>query len=90
MPDYHTKFKKTYYSTGWDDEADVIIDGTYTISQDLFSGQFMCGNKKCDETDGLRSWEVNFGYVEQGEKKNALVKLRLCPDCSYKLNYHQK
>ena len=38
-------------------------------------GQFMCGNKKCEEREGLRSWEVNFGYVEHGEKKNALVKL---------------
>ncbi|KAJ3016949.1 UNVERIFIED_CONTAM: hypothetical protein HDU68_011932 [Siphonaria sp. JEL0065] len=35
----------------------------------------------------LRSWEVNFAYKEGGIYKNALVKLRLCPDCSYKLNY---
>lgn len=53
-------------------------------------GQFVCGSKKCNEAEGLRSWEVNFGYVEDGEKKNALVKLRLCPDCSYRLNYHHK
>jgi len=33
---------------------------------------------------------VNFGYLEQGEKKNALVKCRLCFECSYKLNYHHK
>ena len=38
----------------------------------------------------LRTWEVNFGYLEQGEKKNALVKCRLCFECSYKLNYHHK
>ena len=37
-----------------------------------------------------RTWEVDFGYVEAGEKKNALVKVRLCPDCSYKLNYRRK
>jgi protein FRA10AC1 len=53
-------------------------------------GQFICGNKKCGEREGLNSWEVNFGYVEKGEKKNALVKLRLCPRCSKKLNYHHK
>lgn len=53
-------------------------------------GQFICGNKKCNEKDGLKSWEVNFAYNEHGEKKNALVKLRLCADCSYKLNYHHK
>lgn len=38
-------------------------------------GQFICGNKKCDERAGLRSWEVNFAYLEHGEKKNALIKL---------------
>ncbi|KAF8943726.1 hypothetical protein BGZ47_005110 [Haplosporangium gracile] len=50
-------------------------------------GQFTCGNLSCNESKGLESWEVNFGYVEQGEKKNALVKIRLCEKCSYKLNY---
>jgi len=53
-------------------------------------GQFVCGARKCDEKEKLRTWEVNFAYKEDGEKKNALVKLRLCPDCSYKLNYHHK
>ena len=55
------------------------------------TGQFTCGAKKCDYSKKLRSWEVNFGYIEKGIKKNALVKVRLCPDCSCKLNYrHQK
>ncbi|TRY87265.1 hypothetical protein DNTS_001134 [Danionella cerebrum] len=47
-------------------------------------------NKRCEIQEGLKSWEVNFAYVEQGEKRNALVKLRLCPECSFKLNYHHK
>lgn len=38
-------------------------------------GQFICGNKKCIEKDFLKTWEVNFGYIEKNEKKNALVKL---------------
>lgn len=43
-------------------------------------GQFVCGNKVCDEKAELKSWEVNFAYVEQGEKKNALIKLsKYCP-----------
>ena len=42
----------------------------------FWEGQFECGAKKCIEAEGLRSWEVNFAYVEHGEKKNALVKLR--------------
>ena len=33
---------------------------------------------------------MDFGYVEAGVKKNALVKVRLCPDCSWKLNYRKK
>ncbi|XP_071546200.1 protein FRA10AC1 homolog [Panulirus ornatus] len=53
-------------------------------------GQFSCGEKRCKEKEGLRTWEMNFSYVEQSVKKNALVKLRLCHDCSYKVNYHRK
>lgn len=40
-----------------------------------FAGQFQCGNKRCEKDEGLKSWEVNFAYVELGEKRNALVKL---------------
>ena len=29
---------------------------------------------------------MNFAYVEQGERKNTHMKLRLCPLCSLKLN----
>ena len=64
----------------WRVEAEVVAG----------KGQFVCGNKKCEERRKLRTWEVNFGYVEQGVKKNALIKCRLCFDCSYKLNYHHK
>ncbi|VDN04212.1 unnamed protein product [Thelazia callipaeda] len=46
-------------------------------------GQFECGNKKCMEKENLTSWENNL-------KKNALVKLRLCPNCSSMLNYHSQ
>jgi len=53
-------------------------------------GQFSCGAKRCEARDSLQSWEVNFAYEEHGEKKACLVKLRLCPDCSRKLNYHNK
>lgn len=41
----------------------------------FFAGQFFCGNKYCDKKESLKSWEVNFGYIEHGEKRNALVKL---------------
>jgi len=40
-------------------------------------GQFICGNKICDETTHLRTWEVNFSYMEHYQKKNTLVKLSM-------------
>ncbi|XP_019449595.1 PREDICTED: protein FRA10AC1 isoform X2 [Lupinus angustifolius] len=41
-------------------------------------GQFICGNKHCDEKTGLASYEVNFSYLEAGQNKQALVKLVTC------------
>ncbi|MCP9263974.1 Cathepsin B-like cysteine proteinase 3 [Dirofilaria immitis] len=46
-------------------------------------GQFECGSKRCEEKVDLTSWENSV-------KKNALVKLRLCPECSKMLNYHSQ
>ncbi|OZC06639.1 hypothetical protein X798_06376 [Onchocerca flexuosa] len=46
-------------------------------------GQFECGSKRCEENENLTSWENSV-------KKNALVKLRLCPECSRMLNYHSQ
>ena len=34
----------------------------------------------------LKSWEVNFTYKEDREKKSALVKLRLCTTCGGLIN----
>uniref|UniRef100_A0A8D2KRS6 FRA10A associated CGG repeat 1 n=1 Tax=Varanus komodoensis TaxID=61221 RepID=A0A8D2KRS6_VARKO len=75
-----SKYKENKFGLRWRHEKEVISG----------KGQFSCGNKHCDEKEGLKSWEVNFGYVEHDEKKNALVKLRLCPECSYKLNFHHR
>ena len=43
----------------------------------LGKGQFVCGSRKCQESEMLRTWEVNFAYVEDGQKKNALVKVKI-------------
>lgn len=40
-------------------------------------GQFVCGNRICHETKHIKTWEVNFSYMEHGEKKNTLVKLSM-------------
>ncbi|KAL4156364.1 hypothetical protein PRNP1_005395 [Phytophthora ramorum] len=50
-------------------------------------GQFSCGNKRCDEKEGLRSYELLFAYVEHGERKRCLVKVRACSSCAEKLFY---
>lgn len=75
-----SRYKENKIALRWRIEKEVI-EG---------KGQFVCGNKRCQNQEDLESWEVNFAYIEQGEKKNALVKLRLCPGCSLKLNYHHK
>ncbi|XP_011866694.1 PREDICTED: protein FRA10AC1 homolog [Vollenhovia emeryi] len=73
-------YKYNKVALRWRTEKEVIVG----------KGQFECGSKTCGEKEDLRSWELNFGYVEHGEKKNALVKLRLCPECSVKLNYRSQ
>lgn len=75
-----TRYKDKKIGMRWRTEKEVILG----------KGQFFCGNIHCEEKDGLDSWEVLFGYVEHGEKKNALVKLRLCDNCSNKLHYGYK
>ncbi|CAG9770793.1 unnamed protein product [Ceutorhynchus assimilis] len=75
-----SRYKENKVALRWRIEKEVVSG----------KGQFICGNRTCQEEDELRSWEVNFAYLEQGQKKNALVKIRLCPSCSKKLNYHSK
>lgn len=68
----------------WRTEKEVM-DGkgevafSYSVStrfnHSFFLGQFICGDKRCNESRDLTSWEVNFAYMEDGQKKNALVKL---------------
>lgn len=61
-----------------------------------------CGNRECtlDEDpddavggvggkEGLRGFELMFEYVERGEKKSALVKVRVCDECAAKLQHIQ-
>lgn len=34
--------------------------------------------------------QVNFIYIEAGQRRQALVKLRVCPGCAHKLNYKKE
>ncbi|KAL1476648.1 hypothetical protein MTO96_036357 [Rhipicephalus appendiculatus] len=95
--DFDKQLAKRYYDKLFKEYC--ICDLTYyqankiamrwRTEQELIAGkgQFSCGDRHCKEASGLRTWEVNFAYFENNEKKNALVKLRLCKECSFKLNY---
>lgn len=53
-------------------------------------GQFICANIACENVQNLRSYEVNFEYTEEDIKKNALVKIKLCSECTAKLPYKKQ
>ncbi|KAJ1557890.1 hypothetical protein HK096_004768 [Nowakowskiella sp. JEL0078] len=77
------RYKDGRIALRWRTEREVV-DG---------KGQFTCGNLYCTTPPSsakLKSWEMNFAYVEQSLRKNALVKLRLCNDCALKLNYRKQ
>jgi protein FRA10AC1 len=74
-----SRHKEEKIGLRWRTESEVVSG----------KGQFECGNitpqKKCNARDSLHSFEVNFKYVEAGQVKNELVKVRLCPHCARKL-----
>lgn len=72
-----TGYKKGNVGFRWRTEAEVVQG----------RGQFQCGHKHCQSKVGLQSFEVDFKYREAGLDKRALVKVRLCEDCAYKLHY---
>ena len=53
----------------WRSEKEVIAG----------KGQFSCGARGCNESRGLATYEVPFGYEEAGQKKQALVKVGTVP-----------
>ena len=61
-----SRYEENKVAMRWRVEKEVILG----------KGQFICGNKICEQKDELKSWEVNFAYKEADEKKNALIKLR--------------
>ncbi|KAG8363602.1 hypothetical protein BUALT_Bualt19G0039500 [Buddleja alternifolia] len=83
---YYDKLFKEYciadmshYKTGkiglrWRTEKEVMSG----------KGQFVCGNKHCNQKDGLSSYEAT------GENKQALVKLVACERCAEKLYYKKQ
>ena len=74
-----SRFKTGQVGLRWRTEKEVVSG----------KGESECANLACAEHHGLAAFEVNFAYVEGNPpvRKNTLVKLMLCPDCGYKLNY---
>lgn len=75
-----SRYKESKLGLRWRTQKEVVSG----------KGQFSCGAKGCEEKEGLASYEVNFAYDEAGERKQALVKLRVCPSCAYRLNYRKE
>lgn len=72
-------YKKGNVGFRWRTEAELVQG----------RGQFRCGHKPCLSKLGLRSYEVDFRYTEAGLQRRALVKVRLCQECAYKLHYRR-
>ena len=88
---YHDKLFKEYALADMSRHREGQVGLRWRTEAEVFDGkgQFVCGNKRCVESGGLASFELNFAYVEQGERRQALVKLRVCPQCERKLHYRQ-
>ncbi|GMP62595.1 hypothetical protein CsSME_00024639 [Camellia sinensis var. sinensis] len=86
---YYDKLFKEYCIADMSQYKSGKIGLRWRTEKEVVSGkgQFVCGNKHCNEKDGLASYEVNFSYFEAGENKQALVKLVTCERCAEKLLY---
>ncbi|OAY44801.1 protein FRA10AC1 [Manihot esculenta] len=89
---YYDKLFKEYCIADMSHYKSGKIGLRWRTEKEVISGkgQFICGNKHCDEKNGLASYEVNFSYFEAGENKQALVKLVTCERCAEKLNYKNR
>jgi protein FRA10AC1 len=72
-----SQYRKSRIGLRWRTQAEVFAG----------KGQFQCANVACSESRVLKSYEVEFRYDEGGEHKVALVKVRVCKECAFKLNY---
>ncbi|KHG24922.1 Protein FRA10AC1 [Gossypium arboreum] len=91
---YYDKLFKEYCIADMSQYKSGKIGLRWRTEKEVISGkgQFICGNKHCNEKDGLASYEasVNFSYFEAGENKQALVKVVTCERCAEKLHYKKR
>ncbi|KAF7138636.1 hypothetical protein RHSIM_Rhsim07G0056000 [Rhododendron simsii] len=83
---YYDKLFKEYCIADMSQYKSGKIGLRWRVEKEVISGkgQFVCGNKHCNEKDGLASYE------ETGENKQALVKLVTCERCAEKLLYKKR
>ena len=76
---YYEKLFKEYCICDLKRYKENRVGLRWRIEKEVVSGkgQFSCGESHCNDSDNLRTWEVNFAYAEHGEKKNALVKISM-------------
>ena len=88
---YHDKLFKEYALADMTRYREGQVGLRWRTESEVFDGkgQFVCGNKHCTSIEDLTSFELNFAYVERGERRQALVKLRVCPRCERRLRYRQ-
>eukprot|EP00300_Choanocystis_sp_HF-7_P011641 c17555_g1_i1.p3 GENE.c17555_g1_i1~~c17555_g1_i1.p3 ORF type:complete len:294 (+),score=86.34 c17555_g1_i1:35-916(+) len=86
---YYDKLFKEYCLIDLSHYKEGKVGLRWRIEKEVITGkgQFSCGNKRCLNATDLTSFEVPFSYMEDNQRKRALVKVRLCDDCGHKLNY---
>lgn len=72
-----SRYREGKVGLRWRTEAEVVTG----------KGQLSCANKRCDKEEGLVSYELPFAYTERGDRKSALVKVRVCVRCAERLFY---
>uniref|UniRef100_A0A914MM54 Protein FRA10AC1 n=1 Tax=Meloidogyne incognita TaxID=6306 RepID=A0A914MM54_MELIC len=94
-----TKYKQNVYAMRWRTEKELFsgkgqfeCGNKYCKSREQLSSwedySLLTRVVSLNQAE-IGQW-VNFAYTEHGVKKNALVKVRLCPECSEKLNFHSQ
>ncbi|KAF8843779.1 hypothetical protein BDN67DRAFT_945002 [Paxillus ammoniavirescens] len=78
-------YKSGNFALRWRTETEVL-DGT---------GETSCANTRCEHhgsssSPELTTLELPFAYEERGERKEALVKIVLCPRCVRKLVWKRR
>lgn len=90
---YHDRLFKEYALADMSRYREGAIGLRWRTEEEVLDGrgQFSCGNKACNRSDvPLASYELHFGYIEHGEHREALVKVRCCEECARKLDYRKR